>query len=213
MAPALCEKQISLVCICTSGARGASLFYVAVAVIFFLFYTCFQGFDDKEARDRTPVEMCVVDLIAKIKNAANGQRRPLYTDLQDYTSFGALDGLASQMTGQGSGGGASAAAMSLLMSSRSWFDMPLKFGFSWFWPRLVSSLDDEAEMNQVFTRVKSFLERHGESLGSTSRVQILVLIMLLREFITLRPTADVNWLCATIEVWNKLAVANLSPPF
>lgn len=176
--------------------------HTALRRLFFLFGRSFffQGFDDKEARDRTPVEMCVVDLIAKIKSAANGQRRPLYTDLQDYTSFGALDGLASQMTGSGGNGAASAAAMSLLMSSRSWFDMPLKYGFSWFWPRLVSSLDDEAEMNQVFTRIKSFLERHGESLGSTSRVQILVLIMLLREFITLRPTADVNWLCATIEV-------------
>jgi hypothetical protein len=156
--------------------------------------TLLVNFDDKEARDRTEVEMCAIDLIVKIKNAANGQFRPLYTDLQDYTSFGSMEGLASQMSALGGGGG-----LGLLMSSKSWFDMPDKYGFSFFWPRLVQSLDDEDEMNQVFTRVKSFLERHGESLGSTSRVQILVLIMMLREFITMRPTADVNWLCATIE--------------
>jgi len=155
--------------------------------------TLLTNFDDKEARDRTAVEMCAVDLIIKIKNAANGQFRPLYTDLQDYTSFGSMEGLASQMSALGGG------ANALLLSSKSWFDMPDKYGFSFFWPRLVQSLDEEEEMNQVFTRVKSFLERHGESLGSTSRVQILVLIMMLREFITMRPTADVNWLCATIE--------------
>jgi hypothetical protein len=54
-----------------------------------------------------------------------------------------MEGLASQMSALG------ASSQLLLMSSKSWFDMPDKYGFSFFWPRLVQSLDDEDEMNQV----------------------------------------------------------------
>jgi len=117
-----------------------------------------------------------------------GKVRKLSSDVQDYTSFGSLAGLAALSTGG-----------PMLQMGKSWFDMPQKYGFSFFWPRLKQSLDDEEEMNNVFDKVRGFLLRHGETLGSTSRVQILVLIMMLREFITTRPTSDVNWLCATID--------------
>lgn len=117
--------------------------------------TLLSSFDDKEARDRTAVEMCVVDLIVKVKNAGNGIRRPLYTDLQDYTSFGSLDAMAATMAnlpgGVGAGGGMGGAA-AFMLTSKSWFDMPEKHGFSFFWPRLVASLDEEDEMNEVCYR-------------------------------------------------------------
>ena len=87
----------------------------------------------------------------------------------------------------------------MALTSRNWFDMPERYGFSFFWPRLVESLDDHVELNAVMDKLKQFLARHGEVIGSQSRVQILVLIMMLREFVTMRPTADVNWLLATIE--------------
>ena len=76
--------------------------------------------------------------------------------------------------------------------------MPDKYGFSFFWTRLVESLDDHDELNAVMDKLRQFLSRHGEVIGSSSRVQILVLIMMLREFITVRATADMFWLATTI---------------
>ena len=112
--------------------------------------------------------------------------------MQEYTSFGSTEALAAKF-------GAMPGGLSFALTSRNWFDMPEKYGFSFFWPRLVESLSDQGELNAVMDKLKQFLARHGEVIGSQSRVQILVLIMMLREFITMRPTADTAWLEATID--------------